>query len=86
VLKDQLVEAGFEIVTPRFFNEFTVKLPIAATPVVEALAANNILGGVPFARLQNEPGFENHLILAVTETVSEADMAALVAALKEITQ
>ena len=83
-LKDQLVAAGHEVVTPRFFNEFTVKLTKPAIGVVEALAAKNVLGGVPFARLQNEPGFEHHLIVAVTETVSDADMAALVAALKEV--
>ncbi len=82
-LKDQLVAAGFEVVTPRFFNEFTVKLSQPAIAVVEALAAKKVLGGVPFARLQAEPGFENHLIVAVTETVSDSDMAALVTALKE---
>ena len=84
--KDQLAAAGFEIVTPRFFNEFTVKLAKPAIGVVEALAARNVLGGVPFARLQNEPGFENHLIVAVTETVSDADIATLVATLKEVAQ
>ena len=84
--KDQLVAAGFEVVTPRFFNEFAVKLAKPAIAVVEALAAKNVLGGVPFARLQNEPGFENHLIVAVTETVSDADIATLVATLKEVAQ
>jgi len=82
-LKDHLVAAGFEVITPRFFNEFTVRLKQAATTVVEALAAKNILGGVPFTRLQAQPGFENDLIIAVTELVSDADMAELVTALKE---
>ena len=85
-LKAQLVTAGFEVVTPRFFNEFTVKLPKPATEVVDRMAAKGVLGGVPFARLHDAPGFENHLILAVTETVSDADMDALVAALKEAVQ
>ena len=82
-LKDQLLAVGFEIVTPRFFNEFTVRLAQPAIHVVDALAAKNVLGGVPFARLQADQAFENHLIIAVTETVSDSDMAALVAALKE---
>ena len=85
-LKAQLVTAGFEVVTPRFFNEFTVKLSKPATEVVDRMAAKGVLGGVPFARLHDAPGFENHLILAVTETVSDADMDALVAALKEAVQ
>ena len=84
--KDQLLDAGFEVVTSRFFNEFTVKLAKPAIAVVEALATKSVLGGVPFARLQNEPGFENHLIVAVTETVLDADIATLVATLKEVAQ
>jgi glycine dehydrogenase subunit 1 len=84
--KDQLVAAGFEVITPRFFNEFTVKLAKPAIAVVEALAVKNVLGGVPFARLQNAPGFETHLIIAVTETVSDTDIATLVATLKEVAQ
>jgi glycine dehydrogenase subunit 1 len=84
-LKDRLAKlAGVEVLTPRFFNEFTLKLSKPAAAVVEALAARDILGGVPFSRLMAEPGFENHLILAVTETVSEADMDALEAAFKEV--
>ncbi|MGA9658124.1 MAG: aminomethyl-transferring glycine dehydrogenase subunit GcvPA [Asticcacaulis sp.] len=85
-LAGDLKTTGFDIVTPRFFNEFTVKLSEPAVSVVEALAAKNILGGVPFARLQHAAGFENHLIIAVTETVSDADMASLISALKEVAQ
>src|SRR6201999_1444525 len=42
---------GVELVTPVFFNEFTVKLPKTAAPVVDALAAKGILAGVPASRL-----------------------------------
>ena len=78
-LKDKLAAiAGVEVVTPRFFNEFTVKLSRPAAEVVEALAASNILAGVPVSRLDPDPQFANHLIVAATETVSEADMAALI--------
>ncbi|MDC7674977.1 aminomethyl-transferring glycine dehydrogenase subunit GcvPA [Asticcacaulis machinosus] len=84
-LKDQLaVIAGVDVLTPRFFNEFTVKLPKSAAEVVEALASKGILGGVPFTRLHKDEAFDNHLIIAVTETVSDTDMSAFVAALKEV--
>ncbi|WKL56819.1 aminomethyl-transferring glycine dehydrogenase subunit GcvPA [Asticcacaulis sp. ZE23SCel15] len=84
-LKDQLASiAGVDILTPRFFNEFTIKLPKSAAEVVETLAAKGILGGVPFTRLHKDAAFDNHLIIAVTETVSDTDMSAFVAALKEV--
>ncbi len=84
-LKDQLAAInGVEVVTPRFFNEFTIKLSKPAAEVVEALAAKGILAGVPMSRLDADPAFANHLIVAATETVSDADMAALVAGLKEV--
>ena len=84
-LRDRLAAvAGVEVVTPRFFNEFTVKLPKAAAPVVEVLAARGILAGVPMSRLDPDPAFANHLIVAATETVSDNDMAALAAALQEV--
>ena len=40
-----------EVVTPAFFNEFTVKLPKPAAPVVDALAAKGVIAGVPASRL-----------------------------------
>src|SRR5882757_3363740 len=42
---------GVKVVNASFFNEFTVSLPKPAAPVVEALAAKRILGGVPVSRL-----------------------------------
>ena len=39
------------LVTPAFFNEFTVKLPVPAAPVVDALAAKGVIAGVPASRL-----------------------------------
>src|SRR6201996_5086616 len=47
-LADRLAKLpGVEVVTPAFFNEFAVKLPKAAAPVVEALAAKGVIAGVP---------------------------------------
>lgn len=76
---------GVELVNETFFNEFTLRLPKAASEVVEELAARNVLGGVPVSRLiPDNPEFENLLLVAVTETCSESDLGAFVAALKEI--
>jgi glycine dehydrogenase subunit 1 len=76
--------AGVELVTPAFFNEFTLRLPKEARPVVRAMAGKAVLGGISLGRLY--PGvkaLENGLVVAVTEVVSDADIDALVAALTE---
>jgi glycine dehydrogenase subunit 1 len=76
---------GVELVTQSFFNEFTLKLPKPAAPVVEALARKRILGGVPVSRLYlGESALANLLLVAATETVSDEDIAAYEAALKEV--
>jgi glycine dehydrogenase subunit 1 len=72
---------GVELVTNAFFNEFTVKLPKAAGPIVDALAAKGVIAGVPASRLMK--GQDKLLILAATETNTDEDFDALVAALKE---
>lgn len=74
---------GVEIITPAFFNEFTVKLPKPAAPLVEALAQKGLIAGVPASRLlPHDKNVENLLILAATETNTDDDFAALEAALK----
>ncbi len=72
-----------EIVTPRFFNELTVRLPRPAAPLVEALARRDILAGVPVSRLDPAGGFDDHLILCATELTTDGDIAALGQALAE---
>lgn len=75
---------GVELLTPAFFNEFSLRLPVAAAPLVERLAARGVIAGVPASRLlPHDASVENILILAVTECVSDGDADALVAALKE---
>ena len=77
--------AGVEVITPAFFNEFTVRLPKPAGPIVEALAAKGVIAGVPASRLfSRQTGIENLLILAATETNTDDDFAALTSALKEV--
>jgi glycine dehydrogenase subunit 1 len=72
---------GVELVTPAFFNEFTLKLSKPAAGVVDALAAKGVLAGVPASRLG---GADDLLIVAVTETATDDDFAALEAGLKEV--
>ena len=76
--------AGVSVINDTFFNEFTVRLEQPAAPVVEALAARGILGGVPVSRLYPEhPEMTNLLLVAVTETATEAGMEALATGLRE---
>ncbi|MDR3476026.1 MAG: aminomethyl-transferring glycine dehydrogenase subunit GcvPA [Devosia sp.] len=75
---------GVELVTHTFFNEMTVRLPKRAAPVVEALAERGILAGVPVSRLEPHRADVAHLlVLAATELTTDADIAALAAALME---
>jgi glycine dehydrogenase subunit 1 len=76
---------GVKVLNDSFFNEFTVRLPKPAAPVVEALAAKRILGGLPVSRLiPNDSSVENLLLLAATETATEYGMGPLIAGLKEV--
>jgi glycine dehydrogenase subunit 1 len=76
--------AGVELVTPAFFNEFTLRLNRPARPVVRAMAEKGVLGGVSLGRLYpGSEALENGLVVAVTETGSDEDVEALAAALEE---
>ncbi len=75
---------GVEVLTPRFFNEFAVKLPKPAVEVVERLAEKRILAGVPYSRLAPDAGMDDVLLVAATEITTDADVAALKAALAEV--
>ena len=75
---------GVELVNRSFFNEFTLRLPREARPVVRAMAEKGVLGGVSLGRLYpDEPGLANGLVVAVTETVDREDIAAFERALGE---
>ena len=76
--------AGVEVATPAFFNEFAVRLRRPAADVVDALAARQILAGVPVSRLYPErPELGDLLLVAATEATTTADMDALAQGLKE---
>jgi len=76
--------SGVEVLNRAFFNEFTVRLKRPAAEVVEALAARNILAGVPVSRLLPGAGLDDLLILASTEVNTDEDRAALVRGLSEV--
>ena len=76
---------GVSIVNHSFFNELTLSLPVEARPAVHAMVERGVLGGVSLGRLY--PGveaLESGLVVAVTETVTDEDIADLEAALKEV--
>jgi glycine dehydrogenase subunit 1 len=75
---------GVELVNGAFFNEFTLRLPKEARPVVRTMADRKLLGGVSLGRLY--PGAEalaNGLVVAVTETNTQEDVEALASGLEE---
>ena len=76
---------GVRLVNHSYFNEFTIELPVEARPAVHAMVEKGVLGGVSLGRLY--PGVDalkNGLVIAVTETVTDQDIDALEAALKEV--
>jgi glycine dehydrogenase subunit 1 len=84
-LADRLARIpGVTVINDTFFNEFTLRLPKPAAPVVERLARKRILAGVPVSRLYpRRKELRDLLLVAASETTTEKDMAALAAALQE---
>ena len=69
---------GVSVLTKSYFNEFTVRLPKNATGIVEKLAAEGVLAGVPGERLwPHDKDAHDLLIVAATECVTDADIEAL---------
>ena len=77
---------GVEVLTPRFFNEVAVRVPGSAAALVEALAGEGILAGVPVSRLDPSAGLDDVLLLAATETTTAADIDSLAVALSRRTR
>jgi glycine dehydrogenase subunit 1 len=76
---------GVVLVNRHFFNEFALRLPEAAAPVVDALAAKGVLGGVPLSRFYPErDDVGDVLLVAATEMVSDDDIAQFEGALAEV--
>ena len=83
-LKEGLTQAGFEVLTPRFFNEMAVRLPGPAARIVERLTGQDVIAGVPVSRLDPAAGMDDVLLVCATETTSGEDIDALITALKGI--
>ena len=83
-LADLLAEVpGVSVLNGSFFNEFTVRLPRPAAAVVEMLAGQGVLAGVPVSRLLPGHGLDDLLLVASTEINTDQDRAALVDGLRE---
>jgi glycine dehydrogenase subunit 1 len=85
-LADRLARVpGVGVVNDTFFNEFTLRLPKPAAPVVDALARRGVLGGVPLSRLYpGRPDLASLLLVAATETNTDEDVETFAAALTEV--
>jgi glycine dehydrogenase subunit 1 len=81
-LRTALEAAGLEVLTSRFFNELAVRVKGKAAAVVETLAADGIIAGVPFSRLNPDAGMDDVLLVCATETTTTEDIAALVKGLR----
>ncbi len=74
-----------EVLNRSFFNEFTVRLPGPAAAVVDALARQGVLAGVPLSRLYpDDPECADLLLVASTEAVTETDRETCAAKLEEV--
>jgi glycine dehydrogenase subunit 1 len=82
-LADMLARVpNVEVLNPSFFNEFTIRVKGDAAGIVETMARNGVLGGVPVSRLLPNAGLDDLIIIASTEVNTGEDRAALVAALE----
>jgi len=73
-----------EVLNESFFNEFTIRVKGDAAQVVERMAAQGVLGGVPVSRLLPHAGLDDLIIVASSEVNTDDDRAALVAALQGV--
>ncbi len=76
---------GIRLLNRAFFNEFAVRLPRPAAEIVELLAGEGLLAGVPVSRFYpNNAKVANILLVAATEMTTREDMERLKAGLSEV--
>jgi glycine dehydrogenase subunit 1 len=76
---------GVEIITPAFFNEFTMRVRSDAARTIDRLADKGVLGGVPVSRLvPNKMQLRDLVIVASTEINTDEDRARYAQVLKEV--
>ena len=73
---------GVELLNRSFFNEFTVRVKGSAAALVESMAAQGVLAGVPVSRLLPKAGLDDLLLVANSEVNTPEDRAAFIAALQ----
>jgi glycine dehydrogenase subunit 1 len=85
-LADTLAKVkGVEIVTPHFFNEFTIRTPKPGAEVIDALVDEGVIGGVPASRLwPGEDALDTLILVAATEVNTAEDRDAYAAALAKV--
>jgi glycine dehydrogenase subunit 1 len=87
-LADRLTKvSGVEVVTPAFFNEFTIRVPADAQNAIDALAKKGVMGGVPVSRLEpSRRELRDLIIVASKEVNNDDDRGAYAKALGEVLQ
>ena len=76
---------GVEVVTPAYFNEFTLRVRGDAAKVIDRLTDKGVLGGVPVSRLiPGKPAVSDLIVVASTEINTDEDRAAFAKALMEV--
>ncbi len=82
-LADSLEKQGVEVLNQSFFNEFTLRVKGDASALVEAMAAQGVLAGVPVSRLLPGEKLDDLLLVASTEINTDEDRSAFLAALEK---
>jgi glycine dehydrogenase subunit 1 len=75
---------GVKIMTPRFFNEFAMRVPGDAAEVVERMAERGVLAGVPYSRIDPGAGMDDVLLVAATELTTLSDIEIFRSELREV--
>ncbi len=74
---------GVKVLNETFFNEFTIKIAGDAAEVVQRMAEQGVLGGVPVSRLLPDKGLDDLILAASTEVNMDADRAAYAKTLQD---
>jgi glycine dehydrogenase subunit 1 len=81
-LKNALARAGFKLPFSRAtFNEFVVEFPAGFKKTYQRLLKKKMIAGLPLVGFY--PELKDHYLLCVTETITKADMDALVQEIKK---
>ncbi len=73
---------GVEVLNKTYFNEFTIRVDGRADRIVESMAGQGVLGGVPLSRLcPDREELADLILVAATECTTDLEMDQLAAAL-----